>query len=65
MLQGNYDVVSEISSEIQKQMNEKAGIGIKAIRPEFNQNKAQGIIDIVSEREKYDEDCIYVERADN
>ncbi len=55
MLQGNYDIVSEVSSEIQKQLNEKAGIGIKAIRPEFNQNKAQGIIDIVSEREKYDE----------
>lgn len=55
MLQGNYDIVSEISSEIQKQLNEKAGIGIKAIRPEFNQDKAQGIIDIISGRENYDE----------
>ena len=55
MLKGNYDIVSEAAAEIQKQLNEKAGIGIKAIRPEFNQDKAKGIIDIISERENYDE----------
>lgn len=33
-LEHNYDITAEAAVEVQKILNEKAGIGIKAIKPE-------------------------------
>lgn len=54
MLKNNYDLTTDISMDIQKIINENVGIGIKAIRPEFNEDKVQGIVNIVSGKEEYD-----------
>lgn len=55
MLQNNYELVAEASREVQETLNRLDGIGIKAIKPEMNEDKVNGIIDIVSGKDKYDE----------
>lgn len=57
-LEHNYDITAEAAVEVQKILNEKAGIGIKAIKPEMNEDRVQGIINIVSGG-KYD-DVAYI-----
>ena len=41
---------AEAAVEVQKILNEKAGIGIKAIKPEMNEDRVRGIINVVSRR---------------
>lgn len=55
----NYELVADVSVDIQNILNKTAGIGIKAVRPEINQDRVQGIIDIASGREQYD-DVAYI-----
>lgn len=55
MLENNFDITAEMAKEIQQILNTSAGLGIKAVRPELNQDKIDGIVDIVSGAEKYDE----------
>lgn len=55
MLENNYELISDASVRIQTILNKKNNIGIKAIKPEMNEDKVQGIIDIVSGKEKYDD----------
>ena len=55
MMQNNYELVSEVSREVQEVLNEMNGIGIKAIKPELNEDKVAGIINIVSGKDAYDE----------
>lgn len=55
MMQNNYELVAEVSKEVQETLNKLNGIGIKAIKPEMNEDKVDGIIDIVSGKDKYDE----------
>lgn len=54
-LRENYELVSEVAMQVQQKLNEAAGIGIKAIRPEFNDNRAEGIVNRVSAAESYDD----------
>lgn len=55
MLENNYELISDVSVRVQTILNKKSNIGIKAIKPEMNEDKVQGIIDIVSGKEKYDD----------
>jgi hypothetical protein len=55
MLQKNYDLVSEVCTEVQTTMNKAAGLGIAVKKPEINQDRVQGIIDIVSGKESFDD----------
>ena len=55
MLENNYELVADVSSKIQEILNKELGIGIKAIKPKMNEDKVQGIIDIVSGKENYDD----------
>lgn len=55
MLKNNYELITEVSAIVQETLNKAANIGIKAIKPEFNTDRAQGIIDIVSGKDKYDD----------
>lgn len=54
-LENNYEIVADAAAEVQDLLNQSAGIGIKAIRPEMNKDKVQGIINIVSGSENYDD----------
>lgn len=55
MLENNYELISDVSVRVQTILNKKSNIGIKAIKPEMNEDKVQGIINIVSGKEKYDD----------
>lgn len=48
-LKENHKLVSDISMQIQAKLNREAGIGIKAVRPEINEDRIHGIVDKVSE----------------
>ncbi len=54
-LEQNHEIVSAFSQDVQSILNEKVGIGIKPVKPEINQDRIQGIIDIVSGKDKYDD----------
>ena len=51
----NYDLVSEVAKEVQQSLNSDAGIGIKPIVPELNQDRIAGIVNRVSMEENFDE----------
>ncbi len=51
----SYDDISNATVKIQQSLNEKAGIGIKAIKPELNQDRIKGIVNKISNAEFYDD----------
>ena len=50
-----YEGVADYSKEVQTLLNKKQKIGIKAIKSEINEDKIQGIINITSGKEKFDD----------
>lgn len=50
-----YEGVADYSKEVQALLNKQQNIGIKAIRPKLNEDKVQGIIDITSGKEHFDD----------
>ncbi len=40
----NYDVVSGAAADVQESLNRRAGLGLKAVRPEFNRDRVEGLI---------------------
>lgn len=53
MMKGNYDLVTEVAGIVQKNLNDSANIGIKAVKPALNQDRIDGIINRLSNTEKY------------
>lgn len=53
-MKNNYVLIAEATNQIQKSLNEVAGIGIKAVTPELNQDRIDKIIDRVSDAEQFD-----------
>lgn len=54
MMVNNYDLVASVAQQIQTNMNKAAGIGIKAIVPELNQDRIDGIINGISNADDFD-----------
>lgn len=52
---GTYRYISHYAEQVQSIINKNAGIGIKAIKADINQDRIDGIIDIVSGKEKFDD----------
>lgn len=53
-LKNNYNLITEVAKQIQEKINKNAGIGIKAIKPELNLDRIDGLVDAVSSAEQYD-----------
>ena len=51
----DYDLISDVSMRIQKDLNEAAKIGLNAVAPEMNEDRISGIINRVSAAENYDD----------
>lgn len=51
----NYDLITEVTQQVQTTLNQNANIGIKAIKPELNQDRIEGIIDKVSDAIDFEE----------
>lgn len=55
VLEENYNNVADMSQEIMAGMNERAGIHIKAQRPELNTERIDKLVNIAAQAEKYDD----------
>lgn len=53
-MRNNYDLISGATSEIQTILNKQANIGIKALKPEINQDRIDGIINKISNADDFD-----------
>lgn len=51
----NYDLISRATAEMQKQLNKQNKISIKPQIPPKNQDRIDGIIDYVSNKDRYDD----------
>lgn len=51
----NYDLVTTVTNNIQAALNKAANIGIKAITPQLNEDKVDGIVRKVSNAEQFDD----------
>ena len=51
----SYEDIASIAAQVQSQLNKAAGIGIKPIEPEINQDRVSGIINRVSNADVFDD----------
>lgn len=54
-LQKNYDLVVLAAQKTQEALNKKANLGLKAVTPKFNEDKASGLIKKFSAAKNYEE----------
>ena len=55
MMQDEYQMVSDAAAETQKALNEEAGLHLQVQRPEFNEDRAHGIIDRLDNTPNFDD----------
>ena len=55
MLEHIYELIDDVSVQVQETLNEKAGIGIRAIKTPMNMDRAMGIVNKVSAAERFDD----------
>lgn len=54
-MKNNYTLITETTEQIQTFLNEQAKIGIRAIVPQLNQDRIDGIVNRIAEEEKFDD----------
>lgn len=54
-LKTSFDIVTGYSSDVQKSLNEQANLHLKAQLPEFNQEKAKGLVERLTAAETFDD----------
>ena len=54
-MENNYSLITAVTNQVQKSLNETAGIGIKPITPELNRDRIEKIVDRVADAEQYDD----------
>ena len=55
LLKTEYTLAANVAAQVQSELNQKAGIGLKAQKIEVDEDRVQGIIDKVSNAEMYDD----------
>lgn len=53
-MKNNFDIVSDYSKEVQEVLNKKSNISLKAIKPEMNQDRIDGIVEKISEYDDFE-----------
>lgn len=53
-LTNNYEIVSGVAVQVQESLNKAAGIGIKAIKPELNTDRIDGLVNKVSAAQSFE-----------
>lgn len=54
-LKQNHELISTAAEAVQNSLNRNAGIGIKAIKPNLNQDRIKGLVDKVSNADNFDD----------
>ena len=55
MMEYNYDLITNVTRQVQKLLNDAAGIGIKPLVPELNKDRIEKIVDRVSKEDVFDD----------
>lgn len=55
VLGADYDLVSRYAADVQKALNDAAGIGLKPQVPELDGDRVEGLVELASEAERYDD----------
>lgn len=50
----DYEYVSELAELVQQALNRRAGVGLKAVRPGWNQSRLDGLLEVLEEAEDID-----------
>lgn len=62
-LKNNYNIVADYCENVQKSLNEKAGISLKAQRPDLDEDRVRGFSELASNADRYDDVAAPVEEA--
>lgn len=54
-LGNNYNLITDVTKQVQQSLNQLANVGIKAIVPELNQDRIDGLVNKVSSYDSYDD----------
>lgn len=54
-MENNYNLITDVTSQVQQALNEAAGIGINSIVPELNHDRIEGIINRLAMAEAFDD----------
>lgn len=54
-MRNNFDIVSDYSRDVQEVLNKESNISLKAIKPEINQDRIDGIVNKISEYDDFKE----------
>ena len=54
-MENNYNLITDVTSQVQQSLNEAAGIGIRAVVPELNRDRIEGIINRIVMAEAFDD----------
>lgn len=54
-LDENYELVSDYAVKVQQALNDSAGVGLKAQSASLNQDRVDGLVDMVSNADQYDD----------
>lgn len=57
-MQKNYSEVTKVCAKVQRGMYRKAGVGLNALTPEFDAEKARGLATVVTESEEITDDYL-------
>ena len=58
-MQKNYSEVTKVCAKVQRGMYRKAGVGLKALTPEFNAEKARGLATAITDAEEVTDDYVW------
>ena len=59
VMQKNYSEVTRVCAKVQNGMYRKAGVGLKALTPEFNAEKARGLATAITVAEEVTDDYVW------
>ena len=54
-LDENHKLVSQYAADVQTKLNKDAGIGLKVQRSELDQDRVDGLVELVSNADQYDD----------
>ncbi|MCR8969284.1 hypothetical protein [Facklamia sp. 7083-14-GEN3] len=55
MMVNNFLLISEVSQEVQTVLNQSAGLGMRGLKPEINQDRIDGIVQRLALEESFDD----------
>lgn len=55
VLRDNYELVAGMSTRIQQMLNDNAGLHMKALRPDLNEDRVKGLVNLAASADQYED----------